>query len=303
MAINAVSASATTFSEVFSGHVGLDPYTTAVSDVYQDLFGEGSYVGKGIYDVDAFEKALEERVPDNALLSHDLFEGLYARVALCTDLEVIDDYPSHYLTWVARLHRWVRGDWQLLPWLWRTVPAQGGTRVRNVLPAVARWKVADNLRRSLLPIALVILLAAGWLVLPGGPSLWTGTAFLVLFFPAYVQWGQTFTNRVRGVRLRDHIRSERDNLASSLHQVLPAQRVSRASVDRDGRRDRPNAGASRHQAPSARVGDRRRHRGAPSGRVAARIAPDVGRSGRGRCRWLSWYSRCSRRAHCGRCRC
>ena len=220
VAIDAVSAAATTFSDVFSGHVGLDPYTTAVSDVYQDLFGEGSYVGKGIYDVDAFERALDNRVPDNALLSHDLFEGLYARVALCTDLEVIDDYPSHYLTWVARLHRWVRGDWQLLPWLWRKVPTKSGARIRNVLPAVARWKIADNLRRSLLPMALLILLAAGWLVLPGGPSLWSGTAFLVLFFPAYVQWGQTFANRVRGVRLRDHLRSERDNLASSLHQVL-----------------------------------------------------------------------------------
>ncbi len=220
VAIDAISASASIFAEVSSGHVGLDPYTTAVSDVYQDLFGEGSYVGKGIYDVDAFERALHGRVPDNALLSHDLFEGLYARVALCTDLEVIDDFPSHYLTWVARLHRWVRGDWQLLPWLWRTVPTQGGARVRNVLPAVARWKIADNLRRSVLPLALVVLLAAGWLVLPGGPSLWTGTAFLVLFFPIYVQWGQTFANRVRGVRLRDHIRSERDNLATSLQQVL-----------------------------------------------------------------------------------
>ncbi len=134
VAIDAVSASASTFSEVFSGHVGLDPYTTAVSDVYQDLFGEGSYVGKGIYDVDAFERALDGRVPDNALLSHDLFEGLFARVALCTDVEVIDDFPSHYLTWIARQHRWVRGDWQLLPWLWRTVPTQSGARVRNVLP-------------------------------------------------------------------------------------------------------------------------------------------------------------------------
>lgn len=220
VAINAVSASASTFAEVFSGHVGLDPYTTAVSDVYQDLFGEGSYVGKGIYDVEAFERALEGRVPDNALLSHDLFEGLFARVALCTDVEVIDDFPSHYLTWIARHHRWVRGDWQLLSWLRPTVPTQRGARVRNVLPAVARWKVADNLRRSLLPIALLILLAAGWLVLPGGPALWTGTAFLVLFFPTYVQWGQTFANRVRGVRFRDHIRAERDNLLSSLHQVL-----------------------------------------------------------------------------------
>ena len=210
VAIAAVSAASTTFAEVFSGHVGLDPYTTAVSDVYQDLFGEGSYVGKGIYDIDAFERALHNRVPENSLLSHDLFEGLFARVALCTDIEVIDEFPNHYLTWVARLHRWVRGDWQLLPWLGRKTP----------ISAIARWKILDNLRRSLLPPALIALLTAGWIVLPGGPSLWTGTAFLVLFFPAYVQWGQTVTNRIRGVRLGDHLRAERANLVASLHQVL-----------------------------------------------------------------------------------
>src|SRR4029434_4238040 len=146
------------------------------------------------YDVDAFERALDGRVPENALLSHDLFEGLFARAALCTDVEVIDDFPDHYLSWVARLHRWVRGDWQLLPWLWRRVPAAGGTRQRNLLRALGRWKVADNLRRSLLGPSLISLLIAGWLVLPGSPGLWTGTAFFVLFFPAYVQWGQTFTN-------------------------------------------------------------------------------------------------------------
>jgi len=207
VAIGAASASSTTFSRVFSGHVGLDPYTTAVSDVYQDLFQEGSYVGKGIYDVDAFEASLDDRVPENALLSHDLFEGLFARVALCTDLEVIDDFPSHYLTWVSRLHRWVRGDWQLLPWL--TSP----------MPAISRWKIFDNLRRSLLPSSLVLLLAAGWLVLPGGPALWTGVAFFVLFFPAYVQWGQSLSNRLHGVRLRDHLRAERDNIESSLQQI------------------------------------------------------------------------------------
>ncbi len=220
VAIGAVSASATAFAEIFSGHVGLDPYTTAVSDVYMDVFGEGSYVGKGIYDVDAFERALHGRVPENALLSHDLFEGLFARVALCTDIEVIDDYPTHYLTWVARLHRWVRGDWQLLPWLRGKVPVGSNARARNVLPSISRWKIADNLRRSLLAPSLLVLLVAGWLVLPGGPSLWTGTAFLVLFFPAYVQWGQTFTNRVRGVRLQDHLRTERNNLVLSLQQVL-----------------------------------------------------------------------------------
>ncbi|HEV3214187.1 MAG TPA: glucoamylase family protein [Vicinamibacterales bacterium] len=220
VAIGAVSASRSTFSKVFSGHVGLDPYTTAVSDVYQDLFHEGSYVGKGIYDIDAFEQALAGRVPDNSLLSHDLFEGLFARVALCADLEVIDDYPHHYLEWAARLHRWTRGDWQLLPWLWMSVPTASGAREANALPSIARWKIADNLRRSLLPPALVVLLAAGWLFLPGGPALWTGMAFLVLFFPAYIQWGQSITSRIHGVRLGDHLRAERQNLVSSLAQVL-----------------------------------------------------------------------------------
>ena len=220
VAIGAVSAASTTFSKVFSGHVGLDPYTTAVSDVYQDLFCEGSYVGKGIYDVDAFEQALAVRVPENALLSHDLFEGLFVRVALCADLEVIDDYPHHYLVWAERLHRWTRGDWQLLPWLRSEVPTASGAKEPNVLPAISQWKIADNLRRSLLAPALVLLLAAGWLGLPGGPALWTGTVFLVLFFPAYIQWGQSFTSRIRGVRLTDHIRAERENLTSSLQQVL-----------------------------------------------------------------------------------
>jgi cyclic beta-1,2-glucan synthetase len=208
VAISAVSASRSIFSQVFSGHVGLDPYTTAVSDVYQDLFQEGSYVGKGIYDVDAFEAALAGRVPENTLLSHDLFEGLFARVALCTDLEVIDDYPNHYLTSASRLHRWVRGDWQLLPWLGTT------------LSAIGRWKLLDNLRRSLLPLSLIAVLTAGWLILPGGPSLWVTLVFLVLFFPVYVQWGQSLSNRIQGVGFRDHVRAERETLQSSLHQVL-----------------------------------------------------------------------------------
>ena len=124
--VSVESAARTTFAQVFSGHVGLDPYTTAVSDVYQDLFHEGSYVGKGIYDVDAFEAALAGRVPENALLSHDLFEGLYARAGLCTDIDLVDDYPSNYLAFAARQHRWVRGDWQIARWLWRTVPDASG---------------------------------------------------------------------------------------------------------------------------------------------------------------------------------
>jgi len=218
--VDVVSASRTAFAKVFSGHVGVDPYTTAVSDVYQDLFHEGSYVGKGIYDVDAFEAALANRVPENALLSHDLFEGVYARAGLCTDIHLIDDYPSQYLAFAARQHRWVRGDWQIVRWLWRTVPDAERRAVPNSLPVIARWKILDNLRRSLLPIALVGLLAAGWTVLPGSALLWTVLAILVLAFPTYMQVGRSLGSRVRGIRVRDHIAAERDSLITSARQSL-----------------------------------------------------------------------------------
>ncbi len=168
--VDLVSANRTRFAQFFSGHVGIDPYTTAFSDVYQDLFHEGSYVGKGIYDVEAFEAALAGRVPENRLLSHDLFEGSYARTALCTDILLVDDYPAQYLAFAARQHRWVRGDWQIMRWVWRTVPDASGGTVRNVLPVTARWKIFDNLRRSLLAPSLVMLLVAGWTVLPGRPA-------------------------------------------------------------------------------------------------------------------------------------
>ena len=216
--VDVVSGSRTAFAKVFSGHVGVDPYTTAVSDIYQDLFHEGSYVGKGIYDVDAFDAALANRVPENALLSHDLFEGVYARAGLCTDVHLIDDYPPQYLAFAARQHRWVRGDWQIVRWLWRTVPDAARRPVPNSLPIIARWKILDNLRRSLLPIALVGLLASGWTILPGSALCWTVVALLVLAFPAYVQVARSLGSRVRGVRIRDHIAAERDNLVTSARQ-------------------------------------------------------------------------------------
>ncbi len=214
------SAARTTFGRVFAGHVGLDPYTTAVSDVYQDLFHEGSYVGKGIYDVDAFDAALAGRVPDNSLLSHDLFEGLYARAGLCTDIDLVDDYPSNYLAFAARQHRWVRGDWQLVRWLGRTVPDEQGRTVANTLPAVSRWKILDNLRRSVLAPALVALFLAGWTVLQGSAIVWSVLSLLVLAFPAYMQVGRSLTSRVRGVPVREHVLAERDKLAASATQAF-----------------------------------------------------------------------------------
>jgi cyclic beta-1,2-glucan synthetase len=171
------------FTRIFAGDTGLDLYTRAVSDVYQDLFGEGIYVGKGIYDVAAFERSLQGRIPENTLLSHDLFEGIQGRSGLATDSILVEDYPPHYFVQVHRSHRWVRGDWQLLPWLLPRVPSpDGGTRP-NHLKTIDRWKILDNLRRSLLSPSLLVFLVAGWIFLPGLPAVWTLAAILVLSVP------------------------------------------------------------------------------------------------------------------------
>jgi cyclic beta-1,2-glucan synthetase len=169
------SAAGSLFARLYSGHTGVDPYTTAVSDTYQDLFNEGIFTGKGLYDVDAFSAALQDLVPENALLSHDLFEGLHARVALVSDVELVDDYPSSVLSHARRQHRWVRGDWQILFWLFPYVPSRRGL-TRNTLPLIARWKIFDNLRRSLVAPMLLAFLVAGWVVWPGQPWMWTLTA-------------------------------------------------------------------------------------------------------------------------------
>ena len=166
------SAHRSRFAAISSGHPGVDPYTTAVSDVYQDLFGEGSFTGKGIYDVDAFQLAAHGRFPEDTLLSHDLIEGNYARAGLATDVIVYDEYPSSYVSYAKRKHRWIRGDWQLLPWLRRFVPGPDGPE-RNRLSILSQWKILDNLRRSLVEISQVLLLVGAWTVLPGSPLRWT----------------------------------------------------------------------------------------------------------------------------------
>jgi len=161
------------FNRLFCGDTAIDIYSRAVSDAYQDLLGVGIYVGKGIYDVEPFRRSLKGRIPENALLSHDLFEGLHARVALASDIILYEDYPPHYLAYAQRLRRWVRGDWQLQPWLSNRVPGDGGDRIASSLSVFDRWMIADNLRRSMIAPALLLLLMAGWLWLPGNAVFWT----------------------------------------------------------------------------------------------------------------------------------
>jgi cyclic beta-1,2-glucan synthetase len=177
------SSRQTRFSRIFAGDIGFDIYTHAVSELYQDLFGSGIYVGKGIYDVDAFMRSVEGRAPENALVSHDLFEGVHGRTALATDIVLFEGYPSNYAAYAKRMHRWVRGDWQLLPWLFPVVPSAGTDRVRNTLAGIDRWKIFDNLRRSLASPLLLLLLVLGWSWLPGSALSWTLGALAVLLAP------------------------------------------------------------------------------------------------------------------------
>jgi cyclic beta-1,2-glucan synthetase len=188
--IKPTSANRSLFSHIYAGNAGFDLYSLAVSDVYQDLFGEGSYVGKGIYDVAAFARSLKGQVKENTLLSHDLLEGIFGRAALVTDVILYEEFPASYMNYARRMSRWVRGDWQLLPWLMRFAKTRKGL-VPNRFSSINRWKIFDNLRRSLLAPAYLALFAAGWLVLPGSPIIWT---LLILLTPALQIAAQTLMN-------------------------------------------------------------------------------------------------------------
>jgi cyclic beta-1,2-glucan synthetase len=183
--ISVQSATRSRLASIYSGQTGFDIYSRAISDVYQDLYGEGIFTGKGIYDVDALRQVLEHRFPRNALLSHDLIEGAYARAGLVSDIEVIDDYPSHYSAYNRRKHRWLRGDWQIVRWVFNRVPNESRRLVQNPISLVSRWKIVDNLRRSMMEPATFALLVAGWFFLPGGPRFWTLVTVALLFLPIY----------------------------------------------------------------------------------------------------------------------
>jgi cellobiose phosphorylase len=178
-----IHAKASWFCKIFSEPTAVDPYTQAISNVYQDLVGEGSYHGKGIYDVEAFHSILSQHFPEEHLLSHDLIEGAFVRVGFASHICLFDIHPKDYLSWAKRQHRWMRGDWQIIDWLLPKVPMRNGKTEVNTLSWLNRWKIFDNLRRALLPIALVVLLTAGWAISPV-PGVLTGLALFVLLLPS-----------------------------------------------------------------------------------------------------------------------
>src|SRR5687768_12948089 len=204
VAVTLSSTNRSRYAWLFGGEAGIDPYTRIVSDVYQDLFHEGSFVGKGIYDVDAFEQSVCHRFPDNRILSHDLLEGCYARAGLLSDVQLYEQFPSRYSADVSRRHRWIRGDWQLASWLLWRVPGPHGEYQPNPLSALSRWKLMDNLRRSLVPLALVLLLLLGWLAL-GDAWFWTLVVIGALAIPTVITTISDLLKKPPDIAVRPHV--------------------------------------------------------------------------------------------------
>ncbi|WP_223246735.1 GH36-type glycosyl hydrolase domain-containing protein [Sulfuriferula thiophila] len=225
--ISLTSAGRSRFTKLYAGESGIDPYTREVSDVYQDIFGEGSFIGKGIYDVDAFRQAVDGRFPENLILSHDLLESGYARSALVTDVDLIEEYPASYAIEASRRHRWIRGDWQLAGWLLPRVPGSpaqpesnkpNGAKTKrqpNPLSVLSVWKIFDNLRRSLVPPSLLALLVGGWLFGPGPVWFWTLLVMAVVFLPTLLS---TVIELVRKPEERDW----------QVHLILTGKTVGRS---------------------------------------------------------------------------
>jgi len=229
--IRLVGANRSLFARLYAGEVGIDPYTREVSNVYHDLFGRAQFIGKGIYDVEAFDDAAHGRFPENRILSHDLIEGCHARCGFLNDVELIEDHPSRYLADVKRRHRWIRGDWQIAAWLLPRVPHPEAGRTRNPLDRLSRWWILDNLRRSLVPIILFGLLVAGWAALKNLQPDWTLWLLGIYLAPDLIKALWAFASKPPKVLWAAHIRREilaagRQLLLSVLHLTfLPFETV------------------------------------------------------------------------------
>ena len=224
VAISLPGTNRSRYARLYGGEPGIDPYTRAVSDVYQDVFGEGSFIGKGIYDVDAFEQAVGGCFPENSILSHDLLEGCYARAGLLSNVNLYEDYPARYSADVNRRYRWMRGDWQLTGWLLSFVPGKratevGSTRQKNPLSALSQWKLIDNLRRSLVPAALTLLLILGWTLLSTS-WLWTLSVIGILSIPSLCALGLELLRKSDEVLLQQHFAAVRASATRRLAQVM-----------------------------------------------------------------------------------
>ncbi|MDP3848696.1 MAG: glucoamylase family protein [Pseudomonas sp.] len=204
--ISLPSTARSAYAQLFGSDAGIDPYTRTVSDVYQDFFHQGSFIGKGIYAVDAFELAVNGRFPDNRILSHDLIEGCYARAGLLSDVQLYEEYPACYSADAQRRHRWIRGDWQLLPWIFPWAPTRAGGVTRNPLCALSRWKMADNLRRSLVPSALLALLLLGWFG-AAHSGLWTLLIVALVLSAPLLHALLALPQKPAQMSLRQHLRS------------------------------------------------------------------------------------------------
>ena len=217
--VSLLSANCSRFAQLSAGEAGIDPYTREVSDVYQDLFAEGSYVGKGIYDVDAFQQATAGRFPENLILSHDLVESGYARSALVSDVELHEDQPASFVTEMSRRHRWIRGDWQIAGWLLPRVLGPTKQRLPSSLTPLGWWKIFDNLRRSLVPPALLLLLLGGWLTAPEPTGFWTQFVLALLLLPVLLA---TLVEAIRKPRERGWNAHRISTLKSLARQLAEA---------------------------------------------------------------------------------
>ncbi len=218
IAVSLHGATRSGYTRLHENDSGIDPYTRVTSDVYQDVFNEGSFIGKGIYEIDTFEKALNNRFLENRILSHDLLEGCYARCGFASDVQFYEDYPSRYSMDISRRHRWIRGDWQIAHWVLPFVPNVNKRFTRNPISALSRWKIFDNLRRSALPMASTFLLIAGWTVLPDA-WFWTMMVVAIIFIPSGITSLWNFIWKPKEVGVTQHINNSTNVTSKSFLQA------------------------------------------------------------------------------------
>ena len=219
IAISLHGTTRTGYSRLHENDSGIDPYTRVVSDVYQDVFGEGSFIGKGIYEIDTFEKALNNRFPENRILSHDLLEGSYTRCAFASDVQFYEEYPSRYEADIMRRHRWIRGDWQIGSWFLPVAPDANRKLRKNSISALSRWKIFDNLRRSVIPLAQLLLLLAAWIVLPN-PIFWTLAILAILFAPPLISSLWSASQKPKEIAFQQHLNNTLGAANKSFQRAL-----------------------------------------------------------------------------------